>query len=69
MLIVCLELFAQVLHGSIPVRVGIAHGLFVFNEGEYLFVGPPLVKAYEIGEAAQWIGAVVEDSVADKIGN
>ena len=66
MLIVCLELFAQVLHGSIPVRAGIAHGLFVFNQDEDLFVGPPLVKAYEIGEAAQWIGAVVEDSVAER---
>jgi hypothetical protein len=66
MLIVCLELFAQVLHGSIPVRVGIARGLFVFNQDEDLFVGPPLVKAYEIGEAAQWIGAVLEGSVAER---
>jgi|SRR5271163_213677 len=69
MLIVCLELFAQVLTGSIPVRIGIAHGLFVFNQDEDLFVGPPLVQAYEIGEAAQWVGAVVENSVVDRIGN
>jgi hypothetical protein len=65
-LIVCLELFAQVLHGSIPVRVGISYGLFVFNQDEDLFVGPPLVKAYEIGEAAQWIGTVLEVSVAER---
>jgi hypothetical protein len=61
---VCLELFAQVLHGSIPVRVGIAHGLFVFNGDEGLFVGPPLVEADRGGEEAQWIGAVVDDTVA-----
>ncbi len=68
-LIICLELFAQVLHGSIPVRMGIAHGPFVFNQDEDLFVGPPLVRAYEIGEAGQWIGAVLDDGVADRVGN
>jgi hypothetical protein len=68
LLIVCLELFAQVLHGSIPVRMGIAHGLFVFNGDEGLFVGPPLVEAYRLGEEAQWIGAVVDDMVAKRMG-
>ena len=68
LLIVCLELFAQVLHGSIPVRMGIAHGLFVFNGDEGLFVGPPLVEAYKLGEEAQWIGAVVDDTVATRTG-
>jgi hypothetical protein len=64
-LMVCLELFAQVLHGSIPVRIGVAHGQFVFNGDEGLFVGPPLVHAYRQGEAAQWIGAVLDKTVAD----
>ena len=65
-LMVCLELFAQVLHGSIPVRIGVAHGHFVFNGDEGLFVGPPLVNAYRLGEAAQWIGAVLDTIVADR---
>lgn len=65
-LIVCLELLAQVLHGSIPVRIGVAHGQFVFNGDEGLFVGPPLVHAYRLGEAAQWIGAVLDKTVAER---
>jgi hypothetical protein len=65
-LIVCLELLAQTLHGSIPVRIGLAHGLFVFNGDEGLFVGPPLVDAHDRGEAAQWIGAVVDGTVAER---
>lgn len=65
-LMVCLELFAQVLHGSIPVRIGVAHGQFVFNGDEGLFVGPPLVHAYRLGEAAQWIGAVLDKTVAER---
>ncbi len=64
-LIICLELFAQVLHGSIPVRIGVAHGQFVFNGDEGLFVGAPLVNAYRLGEAAQWIGAVLDKTVAE----
>ena len=65
-LIVCLELLAQTLHGSVPVRIGVADGLFVFNRDEGLFVGPPLVHAYRRGEAAQWIGAVVDEIVAER---
>lgn len=65
-LMVCLELFAQVFHGSIPVRIGVAHGQFVFNGDEGLFVGPPLVHAYRLGEAAQWIGAVLDKTVAKR---
>jgi hypothetical protein len=66
LLTVCLELFAQVLHGSIPVRMGVAHGVFVFNHEEGLFVGPPLVEAYKLGEEAQWIGALVDSTVAQR---
>lgn len=64
-LFVCLELFAQALHGSIPLRMGVAHGHFVFNGDEGLFVGPPLVHAHRLGEAAQWIGAVLDKAVAE----
>jgi hypothetical protein len=65
-LMVCLELFAQVLQGSIPVRIGVAHGQFVFNGNEGVFVGPPLVHAYRLGQAAQWIGAVLDKTVAER---
>lgn len=65
-LMVCLELLAQVLHGAVPVRIGVAHGQFVFNGDEGLFVGPALVHAYSLGEAAQWIGAVLDKTVAER---
>jgi len=64
LIIVCLELFAQVLHGSIPVRIGVAHGLFVFNGDVGLFAGPAWVRAYSLGEGAQWVGAVLDKTVA-----
>jgi hypothetical protein len=65
-LTVCLELIAQVLHGSIHVRIGVAYGQFVFNGDAGLFVGPPLVEAYRLGESAQWIGAVLDEAVAER---
>ncbi len=65
-LFACVEMLAQLLHRCIPVRIGVAHGLFVFNLDEGLFVGPPLIQAYRIGEEAQWLGAVLDDPVAEQ---
>jgi hypothetical protein len=65
-LFACLELFAQRLSRCAPFRIGVAHGLFVFNRDENVFVGPPLIQAYRLGEEAQWLGAVLDQSVAEK---
>ena len=62
----CGELFARFLHRSLPFRIGVANGLFVFNLEEGLFVGPPLVEAYGLGEEAQWLGAVLDETVAKR---
>jgi len=60
------ELFSRLLHRSLPFRVGVAHGLFVFNLDEGVFVGPPLIQAYRLGEEAQWLGAVLDQPVAER---
>ena len=63
-LILSSELFFNSLHRCVPLRGGIAYGEFFFNLEESLFLGKPLVKAYKIGECAQWIGIVVDQFVA-----
>lgn len=63
----CLELFSLLLNQGIPVRIGVAHGLFIFNQEEYAFVGPPLVEAYKMGEGAQWLGIVLDQMTARKV--
>jgi len=63
-LILSSELFSNSLHRCVPLRGGLAHGEFYFNLDESLFLGKPLVKAYEIGECAQWIGIVVDQFIA-----
>jgi hypothetical protein len=65
-LILSSELFSNSLHRCVPLRAGIAYGEFFFNLEESLFLGIPLVKAYKIGECAQWIGIVVDKIVAEK---
>lgn len=63
----CSELFSELLSRCVPIRVGVAAGLFVFNLDQGIFVGPPLVQAYRIGEEAQWLGAVLDSDVAARI--
>ncbi len=66
MLILSSELFSNSLHRCVPLRGGIAHGDFFFNLDLGLFLGVPLVKAYQIGEEAQWIGITVDEHVFQK---
>ena len=58
---------AEVLHKAmcalVPVRIGVASGQFFFNIEESLYSGPALIEAYEIGEAAQWLGIVTTAAV------
>ncbi|OGR27337.1 MAG: hypothetical protein A2139_11400 [Desulfobacca sp. RBG_16_60_12] len=68
-LILSSELFSNALHRCVPMRGGIAHGEFFFNLEESLFLGKPLVRAYQIGECAQWIGIVVDQFIAKMAGS
>lgn len=61
-----LELFIAALAASIPVRGAIAHGRFLFNLDYSLFSGPPLVRAYQLAEEAQWLGVVLEPVIAQR---
>jgi len=65
--IYAIEVFARALFRGVPLRGGVSHGKFVFNLDLNLFSGPALVNAYHIGECAQWIGIVVDNTVAARI--
>lgn len=65
MLVLTSQFFADSLHTCIPLRGGISYGDFFFNLDLHLFCGIPFVKAYKIGEIAQWSGIVVDDSVVE----
>ena len=65
MLIFASQLFSDSLHACLPLRGGIAFGDFIFDLDLRLFCGVPFVRAYELGERAQWSGIVVDDTVAD----
>ena len=65
-LILSSELFSNSLHRCVPLRGGIAHGDFFFNLDLGLFLGVPLVNAYQIGEEAQWAGITVDKYVFQK---
>jgi len=62
----CTQLFGNALKYCVPLRGGIAHGLFFTNLEHSLYAGPALVNAYTIGECAQWLGIVVDDVVAER---
>ncbi|MGO9602525.1 MAG: hypothetical protein ACLQAT_03815 [Candidatus Binataceae bacterium] len=57
------ELFFAALHAGIPIRGGIAYGRLTWDEERKLFAGAPVVRAYELGETAQWLGIVVDPMV------
>lgn len=61
---------SEVLHKAmcnrVPVRIGISGGQFFFNINESLYSGPALIDAYELGEAAQWLGIVTTEAIYDQ---
>jgi hypothetical protein len=63
-LILSAEFFSNSLHRCVPLRGGIAHGDFLFNLDENIFLGEPLIRAYEVGESAQFMGIIVDQFVA-----
>lgn len=62
MLILSTRLFFDALKKCVPMRGGIAHGEFFFNEKKGLFLGEALIRAYQAGECAQWLGIVTDES-------
>jgi len=63
-LILSSEFFSNSLHRCIPLRGGIAHGDFLFNLEENIFLGEPLVRAYSLGESSQFMGIILDDFTA-----
>lgn len=66
-LILSSQLFADNMRRCIPLRGGISHGEFLFNDRNPMlpiYCGRPLIKAHSIGEMAQWLGIIVDDEVA-----
>ena len=64
-LIFASQLFGDSLHACVPLRGGIAFGDFLVDLDLHLFCGVPFVRAYELGERAQWSGIVVDDNIAE----
>ncbi len=64
-LIAAATLFEESLRMCVPLRGGIAHGKFQRDEDKGLFMGESLVNAYRIGESSQWLGIVLDRSVAE----
>lgn len=62
----CTQLFGDALKYCVPLRGGIAHGIFFTNREHSLYAGPALVNAYNLGECAQWLGIVVDDVTAER---
>lgn len=65
-LIMASELFSQTLHNCVPLRGGITHGEFFYDFKKNIFGGIPFVKAHEIGGGAQWLGIVVDETIATR---
>jgi len=48
-----------------PIRGGIAYGRCYLNRKLRIFVGPPIVHAYEVEASQEWIGAAFYQSCLD----
>lgn len=57
------ELLHKAILHFVPVRAGIVRGKFFFNIDKSMYAGPALIDAYRLGESAQWIGIVVDESI------
>ncbi len=66
LLILASEIFHKALCRCVPVRAGISFGKFFFNFEKSMFAGPALIDAYRTGEAAQWLGIALSESVRER---
>jgi hypothetical protein len=62
-LIAACEILHKAMCALVPVRIGVSGGQFFFNIEQSLYSGPALIDAYELGEAAQWLGIVTTEAV------
>ncbi len=60
------EFMHKAMLNFVPVRAGLAGGQFFFNIAKSMYAGPALIEAYEIGEAAQWLGIVTNSRVHEQ---
>lgn len=62
-------LLVRSLTECVPLRGGIAHGRYQRSgdKSNALVMGESLVKACQIGDAAQWMGIVVEEEIARRL--
>jgi hypothetical protein len=58
------QIFCSALYKRVPLRAGVAKGIFYVNFERSMFAGPALIDAYHIGESAQWLGVGLSASVA-----
>lgn len=66
MIVLVAEILYKAMCRCIPVRVGLSFGRFFFNIEKSMYAGPALIEAYRVGEAAQWMGIVLAESVQEK---
>ena len=69
-LLVLLIVLSHILHKAlalgVPTRSGVSYGKFFFNIEKSMYMGPALIEAYKVGEAAQWIGICFGESFREK---
>lgn len=58
----CSELLAKSLNAGWPLRGAIAIGESILDRNARVFIGEPIVEAYRLEEAQNWIGAAVHPS-------
>ncbi len=66
MIVLLTEIFHKALCRCVPVRAGLAHGVFSFNLDKSMYAGPALIEAYRVGEAAQWLGIALGASIRER---
>lgn len=58
-------LFAKAVEHAVPLRGAIGLGEAYCSAEENILVSPALVRTYKLAESSEWLGIIVEDSVAD----
>lgn len=66
MIVLLTEIFHKAMFRCVPVRAGLSFGKFYFNLDKSMYAGPAFIEAYRIGEAAQWLGITLGESVQEK---
>jgi hypothetical protein len=60
-------LFRTMIRGWTRIRGAIAHGEAYIDEKDSIFVGKPIVEAYNLEKVQQWSGCALTDSAADRV--